>query len=826
MLSALRQAFDARAVEIQQTAVGIDPEQVIVIETIGSIENFAGAVSRVEGLEWLGELEIDEIAPDDDFYRTKKDKSGNVVRVNGEMKGRLYLVMTNNRALNQLLSLWTQYQRNQNMKWPTGLTKFRDAFLFLHDIRRWGIQDRLQETGVLHIWQEDLTHFPNDPVKLEIELWFRRTPEQRQSAENSISQLVTQAGGRLLHQCVIQDIAYHALLAELPRREIERIVQDPTTELVKSDSIMFFRPVGQMAAGKESVEGEVQGVPSADRHSYPTGDPVVAIFDGLPMENHVLLADRLIIEDPDDYAPEYQVRDRVHGTAMCSLIVWGDLNDGQPPLTRPVYVRPIMKPVRWHSTPWPEEVPRELLPVDLIHRAVRRLFEGEGNEAPAAATVKIINLSIGDPSRPFYQLVSPIARLLDWLSAKYGVLFIVSAGNQRQDIDLGINESQFQRLSSLQREELVIRQLYEDARNRRIFAPAESINGITVNAIHGDKSTGGTTGRLIDVFSNPLPSPISAFGSGYRRSIKPDISFPGGRVLYNYSPTGSSIQCFPRRVAPGIQVAAPGTQPGDLSKIAFGAGTSNSAALVTRTLGICYDDVLNLFETQASDIDPSTYIAPLLKVMIVHACSWDETGEKLRSVLCSRTDGRSVKHWISQWLGYGVPQVDRVTECTEQRATVLGFGQVTDGAGHVFHLPLPPSLGARTDRRRLSVTLAWMSPIAPTTQKYRTAALWFDVPGRKLTPTRINADHNAVRRGTVQHEVFEGNDAIVITSGDWLTVKVNCRGDADQVLAPVTYGLAVTLEVAEGISIPIYDEIRTRIRPRVDIRARNTVPKP
>jgi len=39
-LDSLRQAFEARRVEVQQTASGIDPEQVLVIETVGSVEDF------------------------------------------------------------------------------------------------------------------------------------------------------------------------------------------------------------------------------------------------------------------------------------------------------------------------------------------------------------------------------------------------------------------------------------------------------------------------------------------------------------------------------------------------------------------------------------------------------------------------------------------------------------------------------------------------------------------------------------------------------------------------------------------------------------------
>ena len=51
----LQTAFEARKVEIQQNTAGIDPEQVLVIEIIGSVDNFSNAVKRIKGLEWMGE---------------------------------------------------------------------------------------------------------------------------------------------------------------------------------------------------------------------------------------------------------------------------------------------------------------------------------------------------------------------------------------------------------------------------------------------------------------------------------------------------------------------------------------------------------------------------------------------------------------------------------------------------------------------------------------------------------------------------------------------------------------------------------------------------
>ena len=52
-LTRLQDAFDRRTAEVLASPDGIDPSQVIVIETVGSVSGFATAVRRIKGLEWL-----------------------------------------------------------------------------------------------------------------------------------------------------------------------------------------------------------------------------------------------------------------------------------------------------------------------------------------------------------------------------------------------------------------------------------------------------------------------------------------------------------------------------------------------------------------------------------------------------------------------------------------------------------------------------------------------------------------------------------------------------------------------------------------------------
>lgn len=815
MFARLQTEFAQRRVELQQTAAGADPEQVLVLETVGSIENFANAVKRIEGFEWMGEIETEEITPDSDFY--------DEVDPTKKLSGRLYLVMTNQRALDEMLSLWRRFQRDPDMDFERGLTRFRDVFRCLKEIRRWGVKDRIEETGLLDAWREDIKHAGDRGIRFEVELWYRGAEDRRRHAHEQIDELTRRLGGTVLDGCIISDIAYHALLAEIPASAAHEIAEHPNVDLIRCDSVMFFRPVGQMTTGKVPVERELLEH-EAEEIALPSGEPIIGILDGLPLTNHSLLRDRLIVDDPDDYASTYTVLDRTHGTAMASLVVHGDLSDGASPLSRPVYVRPVMKPISWIDSPRPEQIPDDVLVVDHIHRAVRRMFEGEGVGDASAPTVRIINFSICDPCWQFNQVLSPLARLLDWLSVKYGVLFVISAGNHSQDIKIGISKADYGLLSESEKEAAVVRTLYGDARHRRILSPGECINGITVGALHHDNAVIRDVGLAVNLLENVLPSPVSAFGSGYRRAIKPDLLFSGGRVLYNelFGANTKDVEYRWRhvQVAPGNKVASPGALAGELNKVVYCCGTSNATALISRMAAACYDTLTEVFEDQASEIELESYVAPLLKAMIVHGCSWGDTGSRLQTILYTPDNRPRIRSWVSRWLGYGVADGERVQACTEQRATVLGFGELGDEEAHIFRLPLPPSLSARRDWRRLTVTLAWISPVAPSTQRYRAASMWFEVVGTNLVPTRQGPDWNAVRRGTVQHEIFEGDRAIAIADDATLSVKVNCRKDAARIQEPVAYGLAVTLEVAEGVDIAVYDEIRTRVVPAIEIRAR------
>ena len=807
----LQKAFESQKARLQVEAAGTTPEQVLVLETVGSIEDFIVAVQNIEGMEWLGEIEEEDIPPDDDFFAL--DKKG-VRKPEKTLRGRAFLVFSNQQALNNMLSLRKMWDREEQL--PYGLRKWNQVFSHLRDIHPWGVQERLLETGVLDDWKERVRH-KQEILPCEIELWFRRDYTIRANARSRVIDLITSHQGRVLQEAIIEDIAYHSLLVEVPFVAVSKLFDGAMDDvaLVQCEQIQFFRATGQMAAiipGDERTSDEIE----ITEQEMSLGDPVIALLDGLPLQNHRRLMGRVRLDDPDDIESRYQAHERQHGTAMASLILHGDLDGQEQPLSRSIYIRPILQP---HPQDWwpsrEETVPENTLVVDLIHRAVRRIFEGDGDEPAVAPTVCVINLSIGIKDRLFYGALSPLARLLDWLAWEYQVLFVVSAGNHVNSLDLDIRWEDFIALPPQERQRIVLKVIAANVRNRRLLSPAEAINVLTIGALHDDKSGAMSPPRAVQPYVDQnLPSLINAQGMGYLRGIKPELLSPGGKiVLTEPLVKNQNVTCdiYTRTLPPGQKVAAPGSLPGETGAAWYTRGTSNATALTSRAAGLLYDVLEELRDEPGGDLIETLPMSVWLKTLITHAAEWGSAGIILDDALRSPENTRQFREYVTRLLGYGAIHPNQVRECAEHRVTALSGGILRKDQAHVHRFPLPPSLSGKHCWRRLTITLAWFTPVNPSHRKWRRASLWFEPPKKPLGVDRQQADGRAVKRGTVQHEVFEGKVVSAFVDGANLDIKVNCTADAGALEVPVPYALAMTLEVKEDIGIQLYSEVQVRV---------------
>lgn len=801
----LKNALRAERVSLTDEPEAAPPEYVLVLEIAGELDDFMGAVSRVEGLEYLADELGTKLEDVDTFAAVDQDGRRKPLR------RELFLVATDERAATELERLWDSWQRGEAPEW--GWTLWRTVFERLNTVRRWNDRDRLERTGAAHAWEAELADLGNELVPFEVELWFRASDERRAREADRLQRDVERVGGRVLDRYEMPEISYHGVLAEAPAALLLETAQSVDASWISGNGVRFFRATGQASF---AVAEEPELAPPFPAVPTPTERPAprAALFDGLPVAGHELLSAWVVVDDPDGWEETTEVRHRRHGTAMASAILNGDLGAGVSPLDEALYIRPIIRVDPRHS--WvpdaQETVPVERLPVRLIHEAVARMFEGE---EPQAADVRIINLSVADKAQSYDQFVSPWARLLDHLSFMYNVLFIVSAGNHDQGFsvstDVDVNDS-----AELTHE--VLGQAAQTALLRRLLAPAESVNALTVGAAHADAANVPHDGRTDPLTPAGLPAPCSSWGPGHGRAIKPDLLAPGGRQLYDLQPRvdGEPTRRLTGSLsarAPGIQVATAG-RAGELSATTWITGTSPAAALTTRA-GVQILQLLDRLRTEWDRNMPGPeFDAVLVKALLVHGASWGDSPEPLREAMRDAQIG-GTKEDVQRALGYGTIRPDWATTDDDHRGMLLFADRLADGI-HQYRLPLPPSLAGQTAWRRIAATLAWLTPVNPTHRGYRRAALKVDARGSVgLATNRQEASNQSVARGTVQHEILEGRNAVPFVDGDDLVFTVTGRPGAGTLAGPVPYAFVVTLETAPDLGLPIQSEIHARIRQRV-----------
>ena len=196
--------------------------------------------------------------------------------------------------MTELLAMWRAWKDDKQP--GHGYAKLRDLFQHLKDVRPWGPQDRLKMVD----WDEHFAgQLPRTMRSVDIELWFRRSGDTRAEADAQVSQLVTDAGGTVLHRAIIDQIGYHGIKCELPIEVVNRLARGEfdAIQLVKSANVMYLRAAGQVTfepTPDTDVDPEIS-------ERLTAGTAVACLFDGLPVTNHPLLQGRLDVYDPDDF---------------------------------------------------------------------------------------------------------------------------------------------------------------------------------------------------------------------------------------------------------------------------------------------------------------------------------------------------------------------------------------------------------------------------------------------------------------------------------------------------------------------------------------------
>ena len=459
-------ARDDAALELRRDPFGIAPERALVFVTAVPIGDFARA-ARLVGLEVLSEIELD-----DDYDLPDDLIAGHP----GAVSPTLYATMPTQEAFDQLLRLWRRYQEDRDAE--RRFAPWWRLFDMLAELRPWGPEDRLSADDRTELGNR-LPFDDDAEVKLELEHWpaqnLDRLGQWRRETEAKVAAL----GGHVIDRSAIHEgsFVYDAMLVGLAAGDVRAMLDNPAAPdgLTTLDGLQFVLP--QTFAQSLPAHSQPSDVDLEDLENFDPASPFRALLlDGTPIAGHRSLDGGVAIEDVHDLVERSPVATRRHATAMASLILRGDLeSDGHPVLDSRLLAIPLLVDTEDGATS-----PDDRLFVDLVHSALQRAFRGDDPLVPDAF---VVNFSIGIHGSHFAGRISSLARLLDWWSSEAGILFVVSAGNVQQDLQIpDMTVGGFEGLSLPERREHVRaaqrRQRYE----RTLLAPSEALNVLTIGA--------------------------------------------------------------------------------------------------------------------------------------------------------------------------------------------------------------------------------------------------------------------------------------------------------------------------------------------------------
>jgi hypothetical protein len=794
-------ARDPEGLSLRADPAALAPERLLVFELRGAVESFRNAVRNVPGLDLLDEeaLESDEA-----------DKAPVA-----------YLLVPDARALKEIVSLWRRWQRDEVM--AQGWTPWRDVFALLRDLRVWGPRDRVDDYDVDVLQHEIEGHADDDRLRLEVELVFRRSPQDAQALEQRLLGEVADHGGELISRCRIVDIAYQGVLVELPVTAVREIAARSIAGIAGIDAVMHIRP--QSLASGIDIADVAQQSPDAPSHAHQLGTPILALLDGVPVARHPLLTDFLSVDDRFDLERDAQVSQRVHGTAMASLIVHGDRNRSEAALPRRIHALPVLSARAGRD----ESFPDDRLIVDVIYSAIRSMRDGDTATAP---DVIVVNLSLGNTRQYFHGRMSAWAKLLDRLAYHYGILFVISAGNAEQALPVQDFQTwtAFEDAESETRSVAVLRAVASRMGQRRIISPAESVNGITVGGCNHDDVAPAhrqAARSLIDPYpSLRMANPSSRLGPGFGTAVKPDVLLPGARehlvVIRSGSAAIEAQPTGPSR-ATGLKVAAP-PKAGIENADGYTNGSSAAAALASRTCHRIHDALEQAYGESFLQLS-TRQRAVLLKALLAHTARWPEdTADLIRRTL-GPSDGRQhvrQKDNIRRFLGYGMVDVEAAVSCADDRATFWAVGELPgDGLVRV-PVPVPMAIHGKARPHTVSATLAWFTPVRAGSRTYRCVRLKLLKPDEIGTlglvgPHGLQPDQHQGRRGTLYSQRWQGKRAPAVDEDMVLRLSVQRELDQGGVRTdePVPFALAVTLSMPGEVEI--YEQVRQRLGIRLPV---------
>jgi len=562
------------------------------------------------------------------------------------------------------------------------------------------------------------------------------------------------------------------------------------------------QPVGEGLQG-EALDTDFELLPPID------GSSSICVIDSGIQENHRWLQAAIDASFSRCFIPGIvevadHVRDGGHGTRVAGACL---------------YPFGIVKNGRFRAPFWLRNARvlnenNELLPGIFPPELLQRII----SEYKVLGT-KIYQHSINSKLCCRLSRMSIWASAIDLISYREDVLFIQSAGNLccfGGTASPGI-------LDHLNQGREYPSYLYESS--SRVANPGQSLQALTVGSIAGEFYQDADRRS---VASMQHPSSFSRSGFGVWGSIKPEVvEFGGDQVIDSGSPPALSN---PQLVCPElIRSTLYGGPPFARDAV----GTSFSAPKVAHIAA----QLANQFPTQST---------LLYRALIVNSARWPQWAEQ--SPVNDRPN-------IVRSIGYGIPDLGRATENSENRITLITREayDIKAKEGFVFGVPIPEELRRPGDdyRIRIDVTLSYSGEPRRTRKSRRGyLGVWLDWKASKKNEVFETFRARALKESDGGDGIDDGNfswifgnkkdrdgetDGVSRRNGtvqkDWTIARsyelpdifgVVVRGHEgwarNNPEATSRFSLVVTFEVLDAAQIRIYERIAAAVQAEIAVQ--------
>lgn len=469
----------------------------------------------------------------------------------------------------------------------------------------------------------------------------------------------------------------------------------------------------------------------------PENSPKVCIIDSGIQEEHRLLT--LAIDKstshsfiPGDTSTADIATNGGHGTKVAGAILYPHQIPRNGSYQLPYFIQNARVLANSNGA---ATLPRNLFPPKLMEEIVSQ-FEG----------TRIFNMSINSYSPCRLIHMSPWAASIDRLMHENKILFILSAGNISDGEGTVLNPGIKRHLGANRDYPSYLLE-----KSSRIGNPAQSSFGLTVGSICFDKFDDG----LKESFGEKDdPSSFSRTGLGLWGTIKPDVVEYGGDFVKEKTTTPNISR--ESTISPEL-VRSTLNGGSDVGKDSV--GTSFSAPRVSYIAA----RLQSIYPTESTN---------LYRTLIVQSA-------RLPEKIFTEPTANHIRHY-----GYGIPNLQRATENSEKRITLIASGDLCAKQTYVYALKVPSQMRSPGDEYDIlvEVTLAFTAlPRRTRRGAHSYLSTWLNWESSKLNENYEQFSARVLKDLELDQEPPEDQDTIkwsIRENKEWSKIKDIRRQDS------------------------------------------------